>query len=334
MVDKAMVALPTLRPEMLTQSAASMLERLIRQTLGDESHKRTPEVAKAWSVRSWVPAWAVREYPHAGWDFDKLSCNPAMSLAFIEETALLLPWNWKTLSMRADVTGTTPAKYPGIPWGRTLLGLQARRARIDLNAHTGIRSDASPEEIVNFVHMRADIGRADPDLVRRNLHLPFNFRKLSSCAELHDLAIEFPAIGWDWTIVSIHASLDRFMDRPDLFDPRRMCFPGRLSAGAHRRIQAAVVVQCAWRKHRSRQVAACMRIQRAWTRARCDPNFAVCRKRIADLARKWDMSCGMSCGMSCESLDAPANLACDSQQDSSRLARAPKRAREWELTDC
>lgn len=323
MSDKVMAALPALRPEMLSQSAADMLERLIRQTLGDESNKYAPETAKAWSTRSWVPMWAVREYPQAGWDFDKLSCNLAMSLAFIEDTALCLPWNWKSLSMRSDVTGTTPEKYPGIPWGHTLLRLHPQCAQWLSTAPTGVCTDASPEEIVRFVHRRAELGRADPDLVRRNMHLPFNFRKLSSCAELHDLAIEFPGIGWDWTIVSIHASLDRFIDRPDLFDPRRLCFPGRLSTHARRRIQAAVVVQCAWRKHRSQQVAACMRIQRAWTRARCDPNFAVCRKRIADLAQKWNMSCGMT---GTRSLDVPDNMP---QLTGTTL----KRARDWEPTD-
>lgn len=259
---------------------------IVRRHLGSplvHATGRANQLAHEWSTRSWVPERALQEFPDAAWDWTALSKNVAVaSLEFIDATSRSLPWDWCAVSARPDVSPDAVERLSAIPWRCSIL-------RAKEVASSSAQLDLDEDELVRFIHHEADTGKADPELVRRNVHLPLDFRRLSCCASLHDLAIETPELGWDWVRVSIYATADRFAEHPDLFDVKHMIAGRRLSPNAQRRIAAAVTLQASVRRWSARRLVACLKIQRAYMQARFDPRFAMCRSRLASLSQKWGM---------------------------------------------
>ena len=293
----------------MDSARTDMIARIVHAVC-DGPVSRAKVVTRAWSSRGWVPEWAVEQYPNIGWNWDALSSNSeAMSLSFVAKTAQTLPWRWECVSARPDVDSRSIADHPSIPWNAAVLHLNDIVCD-HVNCDPFTSRVMNVDDMVNYVHKQAKMRTINPDLVRRNMHLPFNYRLLSDCSLLHDLAIEFPDLGWDWTVVAIYAHVDRFVDHPDLFDPEFLITGRHISPHGSRRICAAVAIQCAYRCWRARRFAACLRIQRAWTKARYDPDHAMCRARLTTFASVWGME-----------VPSPATATCGT-----------KRAREQEIS--
>lgn len=258
----------------------------------------------------------------------------AIGLGFIQETRHMLAWNWPRVSARPDVVAETIATYDRIPWHRATLrarGLHVpsglcpdgnganadadadvtssddpatdvdEDAEVGMAMGTGGRADGEEDDLqlvdsalVSLIHTAARSGNVDADLVRRNVHLPLDFGELSSCSELHDLAIDRPDLGWDWVRASIYATVDRFIDRPDLFDAQYMVVTtlGFDASGCRRlsrRMCATIAIQCACRRWKARRELSARKIQRAWKTATLDPDSAMCRQRLRRMSCAWGM---------------------------------------------
>lgn len=241
--------------------------------------------ALKWSSVGWLPDWAPVEFPDAGWDWASLSANLAIGLGVIERTIHALPWGARAVSWRRDVTSESVADHPDIPWDREVL----RARQIDIDGDDDKKGGHhAAVNTVQYIHDAARAGMLDPDFVRRNLDAAgLDFRLLSRVPCLHDIAIEHPDLPWDWCAVAIYADIDRFVDRPDLFEARYMLPRQFPSARVLTKARSIATIQRAVRRWLARRESAAATIQSGWRRARFDPDLKIGRKFIADIAKTW-----------------------------------------------
>ena len=252
------------------------------------------ELAAEWSARRWLPQWVPETYPHAGWDWAALSSNVnAMSIAFIMKTRETLPWDWYRVSGRPDVTARVVACYSGAPWDAAVL-IERGVAPAPANAVVADDDDDDDDDAA-VVRREAYAGRANEARIRRCIDAlePSDFDLLSPFTELHGLAIERADKPWNWTTVSIYADLERFAERPDLFNAKYIAVPVA-SEDAARRFAAARAIARACRVWCDRRNAAARTIQAAWVHARLDPDRAMCRRFMRRAASEWGFSAALA----------------------------------------
>lgn len=241
-----------------------------------------------WSHRFWLPLGALQRFPDAEWDWKALSANEyAIPLQFVRDTATAYPWSWADVSSRKSLKHHDIVSFPEIPWD---VGILRVRNLLEPPCQSPEDDEDDDRRTIALINQAARSGTLDPEVVRRNMHLPLDFQELSCCPVLHDLAIEFPNHGWNWTRVSIYATIDRFIEHPRLFDPRFM-LSSNLSDGYLRRLTAAITLQTAVRGYLARREMSSRRIQRAWMQAAYNPDMRLCRARMQRMARKWNMAC-------------------------------------------
>lgn len=251
----------------------------------------SPEIWKIVSGNLKISFACIESHIDRPWNFSVLSARPDLGQAFIDKT-VACGWDWDLLERRnfdvpAARASVSTACQKHVPLTDDLSSVTANMDLnwdfVALSMHPKLTADilcATSTKPWDWGNLHGVCGlRAHH--VRETIDKPWDFGRLSRLHGIVDVAVEHPEKAWNFSMLTMYASLSQMYHNPAFPWHRNYTFYRPPSFEHNRRLSdAAVTIQCAVRRWLARRLRASMTIQRSFFRAKYDPSHRVCRKRL------------------------------------------------------